>query len=71
MAENQQHPAELVRARLEAAETCARLLRDHLTGDGGFGGKPKLLDCAGCRQAVEAWEHTALIDGRDDAGSGL
>lgn len=55
--------ADDVRERLDAAETCARLLRDHLTGDGGFGGKPKLLGCAGCRDAVQAWERTTLIDG--------
>ncbi len=58
--------ADYERKLLEAAETCARLLRDHLTGDGGFGGKPKRLDCTGCREAVKTWERlydAALIDG--------
>lgn len=49
--------------RLEAAETCAKLLRDHLTGDGGFGGKPTRLECEGCSHAVRAWERTAQFDG--------
>lgn len=55
--------AETVAERLEAAETCAKLLRDHLTGDGGFGGKPTRLECEGCSSAVQAWERTTYIDG--------
>lgn len=58
--------AESVAERLEAAETCAKLLRDHLTGDGGFGGKPTRLACAGCRDAVQAWERLAHIDGSQE-----
>ncbi len=41
--------------RLALAERCARLLQDHLTGDGGFGGRPTKLDCQGCREAVAEW----------------
>jgi len=60
MAEPIQH-ADSNRERLEAAEVCAKLLRDHLTGDGGFGGKPALLACAGCRDAVQAWERQKVM----------
>lgn len=50
------HEIAILTMRLEAAESCARLLDDHLTGSGGFGGKPKHLDCAGCRDAVAGWK---------------
>lgn len=56
------HIAETESPRLEAAEVCARLLRDHLTGDGGFGGKPTRLECEGCSSAVRAWERLHFPD---------
>ena len=39
--------AELEKA-LDQAESLVRLFNDHLTGDGGFGGRPIKLPCAEC-----------------------
>ena len=50
-----------MRELVEEGTHVARLLRDHLTGDGGFGGTPTTLDCEACADAVDEFLHAASL----------